>query len=164
MDSLSAGLSVVAIVATLVSPVLGVYSAKVFRDKGLRKIPESRRAALEGCWKGRGVQNAKDGGEIEATCYSNIRVIGREVHGELVYEFDRDGKHIRLEVSMFGGFLYDRYLRLQYDNKRKEVIQFGAGVLELSPEGVALTGCFVGFGSHTREFVGGEIVLEKVVC
>jgi hypothetical protein len=62
---------------------------------------------------------------------------------------------------MSGGFLHDRFARLQYTSKAKGSVHFGAMILELSPAATELKGRFVAFGAFSQEIVSGPIQLVK---
>ncbi len=60
-----------------------------------------------------------------------------------------------------GGFLFDRFLRMEYKNTKGHVVQFGSVVLELLAEGDELDGRYAGYGSISSTLVSGTVRLKK---
>jgi hypothetical protein len=123
-----------------------------------------RRRALHGRWRGSFVQNMP-GGRGEASLVLDIKAGLRIITGDVAYDGSAEiGGTVHQMQGAFtvrGGFIHDRFLKLDYRQKDRDVVQFGSVVLDLHPDGRTLTGKGVGFGSKTRMIVAVEISLEK---
>lgn len=73
----------------------------------------------------------------------------------------KDGSHVKLQFRLRGGFLHDRFLRLEYENRDNAAIQFGSVVAELSADGKTISGGYIGFGAQSQRIVTGTIALTK---
>jgi hypothetical protein len=62
--------------------------------------------------------------------------------------------------TMTGGFRHDRFLKLEYKNKKHFKIQFGSILFDFDEDGETLTGQYVGFGHKSKKVVHGTIVLD----
>jgi hypothetical protein len=62
---------------------------------------------------------------------------------------------------MTGGFIFDRFARLEYASKFPGSIWFGAMILELSPDAKELKGNFVAYGAYSQRIVTGPIEFRK---
>lgn len=67
------------------------------------------------------------------------------------------------EFTFQGGFLYERFLRLNYASKNKHRIQFGSIILELSPSGETMSGKFVGYGVFWQQILSGRVDLRRTI-
>ena len=153
----------IGIIATLCAPIVGVITVEWSKNRHLNKISEDRKAALEGDWVGTGIQEVgPDGsGPFPTKVFARCEVSKREVVGNFNYQYELNNKRISLDMKLTGGFLYDRYLRLHYNNQKATIINFGSAVLELDASAMKLSGRFVGYGSNTEGLVFGSIELHK---
>jgi hypothetical protein len=111
---------------------------------------------LVGTWHGELTQST-----LAANVELQLRTSGKKVIGNAELRFTFDGKDRFLTLSLDGGFLYDRFLKLDYENTSSGTIQFGSIVLDLPAEPDKMTGRYVGYGSITGAIVSGQIVLSK---
>jgi hypothetical protein len=63
--------------------------------------------------------------------------------------------------QLAGGFLYERFLSLDYKCTDKQRIQFGSTFFQLSATGETLKGKYLGFGPADENIVVGNIELAK---
>ena len=152
----------IGIIATLCAPIVGVITARWSKNRHLNRISEDRKAALEGDWRGTGIQEGGPGDEpLQTEISAKCKVFKREVVGDFNYEYKLNNKNVLLKMKLTGGFLYERYLRLYYNNQEATMINFGSAVFELDDLGTKLSGRFVGYGSIARGLVFGSIELQK---
>jgi hypothetical protein len=63
---------------------------------------------------------------------------------------------------MSGGFIFDRFVRLEYGSKTPGSVWFGSMILELSPaDAKELKGNFVAYGAYSQRIVTGPIEFRK---
>ena len=152
----------IGVIATLCAPIVGVITARWSKNRHLNKISDKRRDALEGDWVGTGIQEGGPGDRpLQTKISAKCRVLKREVVGDFDYQYELNNENILLKMKLTGGFLYERYLRLYYNNQKATMINFGSAVFELDDLGTKLSGRFVGYGSVARGLVFGSIELHK---
>ncbi|SEH06301.1 Uncharacterised protein [Candidatus Venteria ishoeyi] len=88
---------------------------------------------------------------------SKKEVIGT---GEVDFPVSEVENHA-FNISLTGGFLHERFLKLDYKNTNLAAVQFGSSLLTLSSDGTKLNGRFLGYGAKTERLVFGEIKLQK---
>ena len=60
-----------------------------------------------------------------------------------------------------GGFVHDRFLRMNYHRTDEPRVQFGSMILELDDHSKRLVGKLVGYGPYSKGIVEADISLEK---
>jgi hypothetical protein len=144
----------------IVAPIV-IYFVKHAADTYLfQPIAKDRRAAIEGHWSGSMEQEFR-GHKVAYTGDLHLEVHGRTLRGMLHVTLKFGGQTFEPVFDMSGGFLHDRFTRLQYTSKAKGSVHFGAMILELSPAATELKGRFVAFGAFSQEIVSGPIQLVK---
>lgn len=66
------------------------------------------------------------------------------------------------EVKISGGFYSLRFLKMDYENSDKAILQFGAFVFKLSDSAEKIEGYFIGYGHKNGIITGGKAILNKV--
>jgi hypothetical protein len=74
-----------------------------------------------------------------------------------------EGRQFHWDFDMDGGFLYDRFFRVDYKLDDPGKIIFGSIILELDTEAVVLQGQFAGYGYLSGSVISGSMKLNKVV-
>ncbi len=87
--------------------------------------------------------------EIEAN-QKKVFGEGRSYQNNAVHKF-----------SFTGAFKNERFLKLEYQNKDSNVVNFGTIILELSSTGKSLNGRYVGHGHINERILDGEILVDK---
>lgn len=155
--------------ATIVAAVVGAVVAHVL-DQRLHypRLGVERRAALEGKWTG--LIHQRRGIARDITTAWQLKTKTRRIQGKATIQAKsiRDGSTFTMCLTINGGLLHDRFLKAEYTgsyegSRRDGVIQFGYIILELSMDGRALTGRFLGLGPITEELIEGTIGLKKVI-
>lgn len=149
----------------IVAPILAYIFTKHYenKDKDFLTISQSRKIALDGSWNGKVFQAEwLNGQPINYPFTITLDVSKKEIKGTGIVHFPMSKTEIHsFNISLKGGFLHDRFLKLDYKNTNQAAMQFGSLILNLSSDGKKLTGRFLGYGSKTEKLVFGELKLEK---
>ena len=122
-----------------------------------------RRKALRGRWRGTLKQLDSEVTGVEAhTLEMSFLPRWRTVTGTAFFIATMHGTDITVDLSVRGGFLHGRFLKIDYSHSDEAHMQFGSAVLGLSDDGKALSGRYVGYGSLTKQIVTGLITLSKI--
>jgi len=128
-------------------------------------IDHERREALKGQWKGSARQEiGPDGNPIDYAVTSRVTATSHVIQAEAQLHFQMQGQKYTEHLQITGGFLHDRFLKLEYKiSDRPGSIQFGLMILELDPSGRTLSGHFLSYGAESQHIVSGTIQLQKDV-
>lgn len=141
----------------------GAFTYLLSEDRLQRsRLTRARRAALTGRWQGMLLQEVfVETTPTEGKLALELRCGWRTVKGTGVLQTTLDGEERLNRFYLRGGFLFDRFLRMEYKNEKGHVVQFGSVVLELSPEGNELNGRYAGYGVISVDNVSGTVKLKK---
>jgi len=144
-------------VFTVGASIVAVIVTRLFDNPmGFKK--NVRQAALIGHWDGAVHQ---EGGQ-EYHIALQLKSRGRTIRGEGVVHGLYQGGNITEPLTVFGGFIHDRFLKIEYTMEAQlGSIQFGFSLLELSPDGRTLSGSFLGYGALTRGLIHGTLHIQK---
>jgi hypothetical protein len=161
------------VLGTMVTAVIGFWQAAgpvvtyfVTRpaDTSLfEPITAGRVAAIEGSWSGT-IQQEFYGHEVTYPGYLELEVHGKTLSGTLKTVLEDKvcpGGRCESTFDMTGGFIHDRFARLEYGSKNKDAVWFGTMILELSDDASELKGNFVAYGAHSHRIVTGPIKFRK---
>ncbi len=95
------------------------------------------------------------GGDIPIAFSAELRVSGKRITGECVYK-DSD---TRLTVA--GWPLDNSFIRIDYRDKKPEVIRHGCTIVKLCPQGKELRGHYAGYNPEIGGTLAGTIVIKK---
>lgn len=137
-------------------PILTYFITKAYERRFLEPIGRNRGEALNGNWQGTIVQST-----LIADVDIRLHAKNKEIVGEAHLRVQFDGVAHAITLAVTGGFLYDKFLKLDYKNTNRGTIQFGTMVLELAPHPSTMEGQYVGYGSLTESIVSGQILLTK---
>lgn len=140
----------------LVGPLVTYFVTRAADTHLFQAIPPDRIAAIEARWKGTAEQEFR-GHLVNYPAELQLEVHGRVVRGRLHVDLKDRGEEFTPTFELSGGFLHDRFLRLEYASDTKASVHFGAMILELSPDARTLTGRFVAFGAYSQQIVDGSI-------
>lgn len=119
-----------------------------------------RGKAVEGRWVGRVEQNAfgPDKKPLEYDVVFDLKV-GHQISGSMRVDLPAWVAEMyhrtAFEFEVTGGLLYQRYVRLNYQNRDSRVIQFGSLLAEVDDQGRDLSGPFVGYGALSNRIISG---------
>jgi hypothetical protein len=117
---------------------------------------------LNGNWQGSAYQEiGPDGNPLDAKLHYSLTASRKVVRGDGTYSIRWQDKDQVRKFTASGGFLHDKFLKLDYKNIDDSAIQFGSAILELSADGKKLTGSYLGYGATSERFIYGTIELEK---
>jgi|ERR1043165_130464 hypothetical protein len=148
--------AIIAGFATVISVIVGIYIKNHLDNKKEIKINEAIRDAVTGKWKGilsQLVEGTIENLEVEL----NLKVNGAAISG--VGMALRNGRSIYVTLS--GEFHSLRYLRIDYENRDKAILQFGTFIFQLSGDALALSGHLVGKGHLTERIINASVQLTK---
>ena len=148
--------ALVAGIASIASALVAVVVKDVLERRSLKPIFGERRKALTGYWKGTIEQP-----NLTADLTVHLVASHKEVNGIADLRFPFHGKDHHLVLSLKGGFLYERFLKLDYKKDNEGVIQFGSLIIEFAEDSETLKGKYSGYGSLTKSIVSGEILLSR---
>jgi hypothetical protein len=144
----------------IVAPIITYLVTRTGETYLFEPVSHDRRAAIEGNWSGT-VQQEFRGHEVTYPCELQLKVHGKTLQGLLHLNLKDAGQTFETWFDMSGGFIHDRFARLEYASTAKGSVWFGAMILELSPAATELKGNFVAFGAHSQRIVSGPIQFVK---
>lgn len=145
--------------ATVGGSVVAVVITRILDNPmGFKK--NARQATLAGYWDGTVHQ---EGWTADYHIAFSLKPVGRTVRGEGRVEYADQTRTIDEPITLFGGFVHNRFLKLEYEMQAQlGSIQFGFTLLELSPDGQTLSGPFLGYGANiTRGMVNGTVQVHR---
>lgn len=154
--------AIIGSVFAVLGPIITLLITRYLDNRGNLTISTGRQAIINGQWKG--MLKQLDGRSGIAPITVTFVAKRKKVYGSTLIQWpaDQHSAAYDAEFDFEGGFLYERYLRIDYVPKKRHRIQFGAMVFELSPTGETLSGKFVGYGAFSKDIVSGYIELERV--
>lgn len=124
--------------------------------------PIRRAAAINGLWKGTAYQSkGLNGNPMDYPIEMHLTVKRKTIDGSLtICPPDRDETRLH-KFNVTGGFVYERFLQINYISEAPEVIQFGSALTEIDATGTKMIGEFIGYGARSEAIVSGTVELEK---
>jgi hypothetical protein len=149
--------------AIIAGPMATVVAHWLSADwRGRSPLGRTRRQALSGAWAGRIKQDVGYALDAERAEISfNPKCGLRTVRGKGKYELTVKGRTIRAEFTCRGGFVFERFLMLEYKNAKGHVVQFGSIVFQLSDGCDELEGRYAGYGYISKMPVSGYICVQR---
>ena len=154
-----------AVITAIVGPPLTLVFKGWYDRRQLPKIPQDRQDALNGKWKGIGLERQGPKGEpFEFDVEFLLQASDRTVSGKGLVQFAvPDEEPFHAEFAVEGKFLQNRFVQLNYWDLNGSAIQFGGLVVQLSDDGKKLTGHLAGYGSISAKPVTAELRFTKVI-
>ncbi len=140
----------------IATPAITYFVTRAAEAHLFQDISEDRRTAIEGHWTGVADQEFR-GHPVSYPAELDLEVRGRDIRGRLHVDLKDGGQEYTPTFELSGGFLHDRFLRLEYASNAKGSVHFGAMILELSPDTTVLSGNFVAFGAYSQMIVPGSL-------
>jgi hypothetical protein len=135
---------------TLVSSGITFLLARHLDDRNNQVMSSNRQAIMTGTWKG---ELHQESGSLSTSPVTVTLIAKRRViRGSIRVQDPNNGE---AEYKATGGFLYGRFIRLNYDTTDHRRVQFGSIVMELSPDGNKLSGKYTGYGAFSQSIVSG---------
>lgn len=163
--------AIIGAISTIASAIIAnrgtIAMQKKRREKGLIELPAARKEALQGKWKGGGLQREWRKGETVEKDKPHELELELEVDKKLILG---SGKATMKELDIDtewniigeGKFRHERFLEFEYRNADPATVSFGYFILVLSPNGKELDGELVGFGETSQKVVSSTMKLTKV--
>jgi len=148
---------IIGAIATLVSPIIVLLLKNYFANRPFQKLKGRN---ILGKWTGKILQEFENT-EISYNVIFHLQNKGRQLCGEVLVEASKEAKDEVHHLVIKGGLFENRFVKIEYKNKDKNVLQFGIMLMELMPTGNHLIGRFTGFGHITRRVIYGSIELKK---
>jgi len=148
--------AVIGACATVVAPILALYFQRHFDNRPYKSIDSSKKAIC-GNWNGSIMQNVL-GNDESIPIEINFRTKGKKLIADLIVTYK--AQLIHLVAS--GNFPSDRYILLNYRNKKDTTLQFGSIIAALNAKGDIITGLYAGYGSTNERIISGKISLSKI--
>lgn len=151
--------AIIAGIATITSAIITVLLKEYLgrRKENYRKQSDERRKKISGRWNGK-YQQVFEGNEVTIQINIELKVLSRgAINGIGNVSYGR----YSFQVNIKGGFYLDDFLKLEYENSDKGIIQFGSFVLKLSSNAKEIKGHFVGYGHITEAIISGPVSLSK---
>jgi len=121
-------------------------------------VPKHRRNSLRGTWEGTAYHfGGPDDHPIEISAVMSLRPGRKTVTGTV----DIESRDLKVTLDLRGGFLSDRFFKMDYRNAHPDILQFGSLLFELSATGRELNGHFVGYGYKTQKVISGKVKMKK---
>jgi len=125
-------------------------------------LPKDRRHAREGLWTGQIEKHLPKPGTPDVYRLSvSLQISGKRVLGDATSSVQIEGKPVEQPFKLSGGFLDNKYLKMDYLSRMSGILEFGSFIAELDSEGRVLHGRFIGYGRRTSGLISGVIRLEK---
>ena len=143
--------SIIAVVGIMVSSYLIYLDSSEFKT-----ISKGRKKAVNGQWTGV-IRHLEEFNGILPTGSIEISFLAKRkrITGQLTINHAA-GDYERMDLMKFrGGFKMDRFLELDFQNARDEVVQFGNLILELDPLGDKMEGKMQGYGPSSKKILSG---------
>lgn len=156
------------ILAAIISGALGLLGSvsgyllkQYFDNRVFLPVRFDRRSSINGEWTGTTYQDINKLGAVESSVTAKLSAKNRQIRGELTVDPGIPDIPLRDVYELTGGFLYNRFLRIEYQTTTSNAVEFGSFVVELSADGRRLEGMFVGYGAFSEQIVFGRVVLNK---
>jgi hypothetical protein len=154
--------AVIGAAATIVAVPLTVFLTRAIDRRDLLRIDRARRA-LAGKWRGTLEQYDDGARDVQVLVVEmDLSVRRKRVSGTGHFVATFKGSEVVVNLVFEGGFMHERFLKLEYRNDDVAAMQFGTAVLDLMPDGRELVGSYVGFGSLNRRIVTGKLIFTKI--
>lgn len=151
--------AIIAGTAAIVSPITALLVTHLVETSDWTLLDKDRRAVL-GSWEGSIIQEI-DGKTMKIKTRMHLTSKGRKVNGDCLL-FPSESDEV-IALDFIGGFRYKDFIKFDYKNKDKQIMQFGSAILSLNPKGKLLIGSFVGFGSMTERIITGTVEFKHLV-
>jgi hypothetical protein len=149
-------------IAAVVGALVTVILTKWLESGSRLWMGGDRRRSVNGRWRGTLQQIGSQLSDVQAhTLDMSLDPQWRTIKGTAFFIASIGGKDITVDLRIRGGFLYERFLKIDYFHSDSAHMQFGTAVLVLSDDGRTLSGRYVGYGSLTKQIVTGLIELAK---
>ena len=152
---------ITAIITGIIGPILVLQIKYLLEQKKYPKPPNRRLNSIMGStWQGTFKQlDPKDNTKIiEQRLDVQFSKKGRKINGEASFISIRNEKAI---FSIMNGKFDGNILKIEYENKNREIFQTGSMVFKLNDYGDELTGKFVVYSPASNSIISGEAIVTN---
>lgn len=154
--------AIIAGIFAISAPIASYFVIRFYESSSHRILSHSRRKALEGKWTGKVRQEVTiNDYPSEYEVSMELNAYRRTIKGKGSVRIQLPNQTYSLSINIDGGFLHERFARLDYENSDVASIQFGIMLLELNSDASELSGRFLGYGARTEQIVYGTLIFEK---
>jgi hypothetical protein len=144
-------------ICTIAAVIITPMAEKYFGPQTGYPISNDRRKILQGTWTGVVSQCLAETTVRTLNVDLDLNIKGRKIQGTGILNTGE----LLFHVVLNGSFRNDRFLKMDYQNKDVNVVQFGSFVFHLSDDSKELIGRFVGYGQISRSIVYGSCQFKK---
>lgn len=126
-------------------------------------LPNRRQSAFQGEWIGFAIQDHSiNGPKIRIEVRLSLRLNVNHLSGtfEIVVPTPTDSEAMTFNADC--ETFYERFIQVNYRSTEKEMVQFGAILLEIDDAGRVMKGRYTGYGAISRTLVSGIADMHKV--
>lgn len=160
---------IAAVVSSVFTAIVAPIAKRYIEELPIPTIPGSRRRDIRGRWEGVAIQEWNTPTELSFQVLLNLEVAGKHIKGNMDAKGvipateDTGSRPFSASYRVNGMMLRDQFVKLDYFNKDNNAVHFGSVILQLSADGQALRGRFLGYGSFQEKIIAGNIKLRKAV-
>ncbi|NOQ27411.1 MAG: hypothetical protein GQ564_18770 [Bacteroidales bacterium] len=153
-------IAICGIIGTIIAPILAILFQKHLNYGRFNKIDNVRKQAIAGSWNGDFIQDNKfNDKQIKGTITGKFSTKGKIINGYMRIENKIHNTNPSFRIK--GGFKMARFLVLDFENEKNEIVQFGKMIMEFSAKADKLTGMFISYGAETEDVIKGKVELRK---
>ncbi len=150
--------AVIAAVGTILGSILTIFTKDYIENRNFVFLSSAGRKSLNGVWTGEISQDVGAATARKLRVDLEIQTGWWLINGTgKIYMEDSN----MLFVNLKGAFGNDKFLKMCYENRRSDVVQFGSFVFSLSDASNKLAGMIVGYGHINEKVVWGEAEFNK---
>lgn len=153
--------AIIGAVGAILAPLITILVQEILSQKRYKKTSRLK-VLTENSWKGMAIQEFNDQNDkIEIPFEMEFRRRFNKVYGNAKYDAPEGIEAMPGNMNIKGGFLKDKFLKLDFRNKKPEIEQFGVFIFEMNSYGKTLNGRYCGYGPSQEKVIHGKIELKK---
>ena len=152
--------AIIAAAASIISAIITVLLKEYLeiRKQNYKKQSDERRRIISGTWKGTFEQTLNEK-LVKLEIIMELKATSR---GAITGKAKSSYKNDSFQVAIKGGFYSDDFLKMEYENVDRSVVQFGSFVFRLASNPKIMKGYFVGYGHISEMIISGPAVFYKI--
>ena len=147
----------VSIISAVIAIIVKNYLDKKKEDDQYRDVDKAIQEAVEGRWKGE-INQTLNGNILFLEVIATFKVSNSgSIKGQMIIPYENES----FRLKCVGGFYSMRFIKMEYENHNKAILQFGSMVFKLSDDCNKFEGYFVGYGHISKNLIAGSMVFTK---
>ena len=145
---------------SILTAIITLFIKNFFEKKNVsfKKVENVCKDAIYGKWKGHILQTL-NGNKEYFDVIMDLKVTNNGIiTGSAKLPFKDEIAILELD----GGFYSQRFIKINYENTNKAILQFGTFIFKISDSAKVLKGNFVGYGYISGDIIAGNVCFEKV--